>query len=61
MTACMGGWCTAKRDKCTHYVLPLHPARKNAAERLCGPGMADAFIPIYPTQTPEPAEQKETA
>lgn len=48
MTACMGGWCAAKRDKCTHYVLPPHPARKNPAERLCGPGMADAFVPITP-------------
>jgi hypothetical protein len=44
---CMGGWCAHKREHCAHY---HSDSSRKPNERLCEPGMSDAFRPMLPWQ-----------
>lgn len=48
---CMGGWCP-RRERCARY---WQPSLLAPAERLCEPGLANAYKPIGGDITNGPA------
>lgn len=50
LPACMGGWCSVRSSCALHHAAD----RRNPAERLCSPGLRDAWQPVAMTTAPQP-------